>query len=819
MKIAKTIVLAASIVALLATLAWFLRDNLIRRISNPLLQEYGIAVTDVSLDALASDDASISYLELVHAKGTTIAVEDLTLPFGKTTTGSRTYTARKVSIITATRADGELLELAELIGQFLSLPDNLGDSVLLVTELSLPPYPTIHDVRWDIRDGEQRLRGIVDSVAMSIAIARKDAMNHGVIFSVLSRSAREHGHYVSADLLQGDQDVSLAGTSSIDLPLWAPIARLAGIVPAGVDLISGTATLRFNVDIPNDATQTPTVNAYLKPMSGLRLQYSSSAGDTAAVIVDSASDVALAATFPEIDWSLQLAEAAMSITYGEWQEIPLSLSQLSCRTGPVCTMATALSINAAELPIGNVSQVEFASTETVTFHETGVHIDIPPGAVFRMHGLSGPETNVRRVQADLVSGATLELVDSGWRVDADSLDASIEEMSLSDAVSVSMALFVENITASELNGELVLKSGVYTPSSQASIGARRMALPGFKGDVALQGSNLAADLTTIGLHQNGAIKAQHDLDTRTGRIKFGQAAASFDARHLSRRVSPWPGDRDLVSGVVSFESGAKWAQKDSRLEFEGQASLVATSLAGYYGDTAFTGLSTRLKTSYQDGIGFAADPSSISVALLETGLPVENLTADYTLDLNTLSVDVENLHMTAFGGIIRADPFSFRTDTASNTLTLKAESIDLRELLSLQEFETIDVSGSISAILPVTIEDDTVTIVKGTLTGEPSGGVIRYRPVSLPNESDVSSTAFATRVLSNFEFETLSSDVNLTRDGDLDLRLQLTGRNPDLDEKRPVVLNLGVENNIPQMLRSLRAARAVEEILEKRLGN
>jgi hypothetical protein len=48
--------------------------------------------------------------------------------------------------------------------------------------------------------------------------------------------------------------------------------------------------------------------------------------------------------------------------------------------------------------------------------------------------------------------------------------------------------------------------------------------------------------------------------------------------------------------------------------------------------------------------------------------------------------------------------------------------------------------------------------------------------------------------------------------------MQLTGRNPDLEGSRPVVLNLGVENNIPQMLRSLQAARAVEEILERRLA-
>ena len=73
-------------------------------------------------------------------------------------------------------------------------------------------------------------------------------------------------------------------------------------------------------------------------------------------------------------------------------------------------------------------------------------------------------------------------------------------------------------------------------------------------------------------------------------------------------------------------------------------------------------------------------------------------------------------------------------------------------------------------------------------------------------------------MLSNFEYTTLVSDVDLSKEGDLKLKLKLTGRNPDMDEKRPVVLNVDVENNIPQMLRSLRAARAVEDVLEKRLA-
>jgi hypothetical protein len=48
--------------------------------------------------------------------------------------------------------------------------------------------------------------------------------------------------------------------------------------------------------------------------------------------------------------------------------------------------------------------------------------------------------------------------------------------------------------------------------------------------------------------------------------------------------------------------------------------------------------------------------------------------------------------------------------------------------------------------------------------------------------------------------------------------MRLTGTNPDVDPLQPVVLNLGIENNVPQMLRSLQATRSIEEILETKLG-
>ena len=48
--------------------------------------------------------------------------------------------------------------------------------------------------------------------------------------------------------------------------------------------------------------------------------------------------------------------------------------------------------------------------------------------------------------------------------------------------------------------------------------------------------------------------------------------------------------------------------------------------------------------------------------------------------------------------------------------------------------------------------------------------------------------------------------------------MRLKGINPDVDPTQPVILNLNVENNVPQMLRSLQATRSIEDVLERNLS-
>lgn len=816
MKLTKYLVIAMGAVAVLATIAWFLRDNLIERLSNPVLKDYGLAIVDVSLDALATSDATIGYLELRHEKGTSVVIEDLTLPYAAASKKRKTYRAKRVSIITATRTDGAAFDIAELLAQALSLPANFANSIVSVDEFSLSPYPTIRNVRWEISDAAQQLQARVDTVDMSARLTQSDPASYEVVFSLLS--APGNGNVLNARLQEVDAHYSLKGDGVLDLPAWQALARLVGIVPPEVELLSGTAAMTFDAEIPEDPLQTPTFSAELLPSSPLELTYRDSDGDIAAVHFQSDADIRVSATFPDVDWSLELARATTTVSYGDWKGVPVSLSEVTCETGPTCSMSTLVAVSDAGLPVGTVALAELSSAESVRFLDTGLRIDVQPGASLKIKDLASDAVALKQIQAGLVSGATLNLSDTGWSVTADSVDVKIDTLSTGEATTVSMPLFLENISAERNLDTLSLVGGVFASSSRATWQDTTLALPGVRGRVSQNGGDVVAELKTVGLHRDATIIARHSLASGAGNASVGEAAISFGKQHLSRWVSPWPRNLDIVAGTLSFDLSADWVQTGAGFAFTAEADVSADNLAGYSGEYAFTGLSTDIRARHQQGVGVTAEPSRITVGLIDVGVPLEKISADYSVDMNTLVADVTNLSMSVFGGTITADPFSFRTGGDANTVVLNTETLDLAELLSLKGFEALQVTGSVNARLPVTIEDETVTIANGHLSGNAPGGVIRYRQDKPPGKADTSGLGFAKRVLSNFEYTTLASDVNLGKEGDLTLKLKLTGRNPDMEEKRPVVLNVDVENNIPQMLRSLRAARAVEDVLEKRLA-
>jgi hypothetical protein len=223
-----------------------------------------------------------------------------------------------------------------------------------------------------------------------------------------------------------------------------------------------------------------------------------------------------------------------------------------------------------------------------------------------------------------------------------------------------------------------------------------------------------------------------------------------------------------------------------------------------------------LSASIDTQTGHDFQPTTLSLDLLDLGLPLSKIAAEFQIGGDLSSVQVDSLSIQVLGGTMRTDPFNYSKDATATSIMVRLESIQLALMKSLAEFDSIDIEGSVSGVLPASIIGDHITVDKGRLESDDPGGAIRYRAGN--TGADDSELGLVTRALSNFEYETLTSDVTYTEDGDLLLSMRLEGVNPDMDPTQPVVLNLNVENNIPKMLRSLQATRSIQEIFERRMN-
>ena len=173
-----------------------------------------------------------------------------------------------------------------------------------------------------------------------------------------------------------------------------------------------------------------------------------------------------------------------------------------------------------------------------------------------------------------------------------------------------------------------------------------------------------------------------------------------------------------------------------------------------------------------------------------------------------------------FGGRVfstEAQHWDFAART--NKVTLQASDWQLSEMVAMQSGQDIQAFGVLEGGLPITVEDDRVIIDNGYLRALPPGGTIRYRADESTRALAESTPELklATDLLSQFEYNLLSSRVELDREGNLTMGLSLEGSNPNHFEGRAVRFNINVEQNLDPLLQSLRLSDRLVQEIEQRI--
>ena len=354
-----------------------------------------------------------------------------------------------------------------------------------------------------------------------------------------------------------------------------------------------------------------------------------------------------------------------------------------------------------------------------------------------------------------------------------------------------------------------------------AFGGRRIVAPVVRADLTGSNGRVAATVRFStpdgGLSGTGGIV--HYLEEARGEGSVKDAAIEFDTLNLSGVFADWPYDWDIEAGRATAVAGIRWKKPGTDFTYEGTASITADAVAGRYADIGVVGFDSRLDIELNSEKGASFEPARFEIALVDVGFPVENISGTATPSIGESAVTVSALSMDVLGGTVTAEPFRYDLDADSNRLMLEARGVQLPLMAGLADLETVTISGSGSGQIPVTIRGNNVIIDEGRLENDPPGGVIRYGGGAATGiVEDDSQLGVVTRTLRNFEFDSLTSAVRYSEDGDLVLKMRLKGINPDVDPTQPVILNLNVENNVPQMLRSLQATRSIEDVLERQLS-
>ncbi|WP_319547486.1 YdbH domain-containing protein [Desulfogranum marinum] len=367
-----------------------------------------------------------------------------------------------------------------------------------------------------------------------------------------------------------------------------------------------------------------------------------------------------------------------------------------------------------------------------------------------------------------------------------------------------------------------LETDLFLRTSALLLTSSKMSLPvkEITGKILVKNQRLNAALQMMPSKNTGKIKITVKHGLNSGK---GMARMTTDEPIL---FSPTQGIASLIKGVslpLTMTSGkfntdveASWQKARP---FMAKASVQVTNGAGLLKEIPFSGLHINLDLDLVPELR-SNKPGKLEIAQINRAIPVTNLQGIYNISPSGKgklpSFDIQQLSADIMQGNIKTDPFIYLPGADKQAVTIRAEDIDLGQIVGVLKVKGLQVDGKLNGYLPLTIDRKRVSLDNGEVYGSKHGGTIRFRPQGLPTQHS-QLTAYALKALEEFHFTVLRAPVRYQADGTLLIDIQLQGVSPPLSTTRPVHLNIHTEQNLLSLLKSLRYNDALTKDLDKHL--
>ena len=371
----------------------------------------------------------------------------------------------------------------------------------------------------------------------------------------------------------------------------------------------------------------------------------------------------------------------------------------------------------------------------------------------------------------------------------------------------------------------------------------------FSGDLALKTATLIhPQLASIMRKPNawqwqGALDGSVEHFTASGELAVG---ASFVVNHEIKRnaenmnitwqsreifllagnpfadlIKAWPPLLSMNRGKLSARGNAQFNIEKNSL-IKSTTSLEASDIAGIYDTMIFQGLSANLKLNASDKLLRIAT-NDFAIKEINKGFLFGPLFAqgDYQASWKNPmqgKLTVKKFNSVTMDGNISIDPQEFDFSRDNHAFMLKLENINLSTLL--QQYPTSELSGNgqLSGTIPIEITAAGIRVNQGLVAAAAPGGQLKYKSQkAIELAKNQPGMKVITQALDDFHYSILATEVNYDDKGKLILSVRLEGKNPALENGRPINLNVKLEEDIPAMLASIQLSSKVSDVIKNRI--
>lgn len=273
---------------------------------------------------------------------------------------------------------------------------------------------------------------------------------------------------------------------------------------------------------------------------------------------------------------------------------------------------------------------------------------------------------------------------------------------------------------------------------------------------------------------------------------------------LSRLPTTVPLPFQLTQGTLNATAALRWGTPDMSpaVDLEASAAVLASSYATIRGLTGVFHLLPARKTR-----------STLNAESIETAITLSRPTVTLETSEHGKDFVVSLLQSQAelLGGTIGVTDGTLKRGEAS--ATVRFCGIGLGALLALYKQSYIEADGLVAGELPIVFSGGEFAVRGGHILSE-GGGSIRYLGTS-GGAAPAGSLSFAEQALQDYQYHTLSAEIGYEPAGDLNIEAHLTGTSPALNIQRPINVNLSLQENLRDLLHSLRIADDIEHEVGK----